>query len=415
MARILIADDERDIRDLIAFSLRFSGHEVFAASNGEEAIEMGKKLLPDLFVLDVRMPRMTGYEACRVIKKTPELEKIPVIFLSAKGQESEIQQGLEAGAEDYLLKPFDPNILNASVEVVLRNSRLDSLFDSVDPYDKKDEPDDVRHLIKRLKKRNINHFNEVQQYKQKIKQLEEKLATRMLPPPTEKIDQSKTRYPLAELSRVTDGIVHDIRNGIGIIRNTIGFMSEDLARTPHAKDVLKISRSVDFCEVVLRNLSTLGGQEIMRPEWVNLETIVREICFMLENKLVDVNLVVESKDTEPIILADQGHMKQMFMNLIKNAGEAMPNGGILKCRFQKDYGMMIIEIQDTGYGISTKNQQKLFNEFFTTKERGYGIGLFVVHSIVQSHGGKISVKSTERVGTTFTILLPIKEVAGNHE
>lgn len=119
MAKILIAEDERDIRDLVAFTLRFAGHEVFAAANGEEAVEMAPKVNPDIILMDVRMPRMTGYEACRVMKQHPDLRDIPVVFLSAKGQETEIQQGLDAGAEEYLLKPFAPDQLTSHVRAIL--------------------------------------------------------------------------------------------------------------------------------------------------------------------------------------------------------------------------------------------------------------------------------------------------------
>jgi CheY-like chemotaxis protein len=119
MAKILIAEDERDIRDLVAFTLRFAGHEVFAASNGEEAVEMAPQVNPDLILMDVRMPRMTGYEACRAMKENPDLRDIPVVFLSAKGQESEIQQGLDAGAEEYLLKPFAPDQLTVRIKSIL--------------------------------------------------------------------------------------------------------------------------------------------------------------------------------------------------------------------------------------------------------------------------------------------------------
>ena len=119
MAKILIAEDERDIRDLVAFTLRFAGHEVFAASNGEEAVDLAPKVNPDLILMDVRMPRMTGYEACKIMKTDPNLKDVPIVFLSAKGQESEIQQGLAAGAEEYLLKPFAPDQLTSRVKVIL--------------------------------------------------------------------------------------------------------------------------------------------------------------------------------------------------------------------------------------------------------------------------------------------------------
>jgi CheY-like chemotaxis protein len=119
MAKILIAEDERDIRDLVAFTLRFAGHEVFAAANGEEAVDMAPNVNPDIILMDVRMPRMTGYEACKVMKQNPDLRDIPVVFLSAKGQEAEIQQGLDAGAEEYLLKPFAPDQLTSRVKAIL--------------------------------------------------------------------------------------------------------------------------------------------------------------------------------------------------------------------------------------------------------------------------------------------------------
>ena len=119
MAKILIAEDERDIRDLVAFTLRFAGHEVLVATNGEEAVSMAPQVNPDLILMDVRMPRMTGYEACKILKADPDLKDIPVVFLSAKGQENEIQQGLASGAEDYLLKPFAPDQLTARVKVIL--------------------------------------------------------------------------------------------------------------------------------------------------------------------------------------------------------------------------------------------------------------------------------------------------------
>ncbi len=120
MAKILIAEDEPDIRDLVKFTLTFAGHEVVAVSNGAEAVEAALTEKPDLVLMDVRMPRMTGYEACAAMKADPQTAKIPVVFLSAKGQESEIQTGLNAGADEYLLKPFAPMELTAQVAEMLK-------------------------------------------------------------------------------------------------------------------------------------------------------------------------------------------------------------------------------------------------------------------------------------------------------
>jgi len=121
MVKILVAEDERDIRELIAFTLRFAGFEVELANNGAVAVEKAAEIVPDLILMDVRMPRMTGYQACAALKENSVTQDIPVVFLSAKGQESEIQEGLEVGAQEYILKPFAPESLTAQVKRILRN------------------------------------------------------------------------------------------------------------------------------------------------------------------------------------------------------------------------------------------------------------------------------------------------------
>lgn len=124
MAKILIAEDERDIRDLIGFTLTFAGHEVHKASNGAEAVEMAPQVMPDLIMMDIRMPRMTGYEACRALKNIESVKDIPVVFLSAKGQDTEIEDGFDAGAYEYILKPFAPDDLTRRIGEILE--KIDS-------------------------------------------------------------------------------------------------------------------------------------------------------------------------------------------------------------------------------------------------------------------------------------------------
>ena len=119
MAKILIAEDEKDIRDLITFTLRFAGHEVIPTANGEEAYQAAVKEMPDLILLDVRMPRLDGFEACQQLKANESTRDIPVVFLSAKGQESEVKTGLEVGAEEYILKPFSPDQLTERIRVIM--------------------------------------------------------------------------------------------------------------------------------------------------------------------------------------------------------------------------------------------------------------------------------------------------------
>jgi two-component system alkaline phosphatase synthesis response regulator PhoP len=120
MTKILIAEDEKDIRDLVIFSLTYGGFEAVSASNGMDAVAKAEAELPDLILMDVRMPKMSGYEACQTLKLNPATSEIPIVFLSAKGQEAEIKQGLSAGAEEYILKPFAPDELVRRVREILQ-------------------------------------------------------------------------------------------------------------------------------------------------------------------------------------------------------------------------------------------------------------------------------------------------------
>ena len=120
MAKILVADDDREVRELSIFTLRFAGHEVVGASNGEEAIVEAKVHAPDLILMDVRMPRLNGFEACKILKADSVLAAIPVIFLSARGDDADVKAGLEAGAVDYIQKPISPDHLVEKVKAQLQ-------------------------------------------------------------------------------------------------------------------------------------------------------------------------------------------------------------------------------------------------------------------------------------------------------
>lgn len=119
MAAIFIAEDEKDIRELVEFSLRFAGYTVIAFANAEDLLEYTSVELPDLFILDIRMPGMTGVELCQQLREDPKTQSIPVMFLTSKGQKEEIMTGFAAGAQDYILKPFVPQELITRVAKVL--------------------------------------------------------------------------------------------------------------------------------------------------------------------------------------------------------------------------------------------------------------------------------------------------------
>ncbi len=123
--RILVVDDEEDILELVRFNLSKEGYQVTCAITGESAVEIARAEHPDLIVLDLMLPGMDGLEVSKFLKNNPETQDIPVVMLTAKGEESDVVTGLELGADDYVTKPFSPKILLARIKAVLRRKTAD--------------------------------------------------------------------------------------------------------------------------------------------------------------------------------------------------------------------------------------------------------------------------------------------------
>ena len=123
MARILVADDDVDIRELVEFKLSTMGHEIVAVGDGAAAIDACMAQKPDLAVLDVMMPGVSGLDAIRAIRADPALADLPVILLTARAQESDVETGFDSGADDYITKPFSPRELASRVQALLSRSR----------------------------------------------------------------------------------------------------------------------------------------------------------------------------------------------------------------------------------------------------------------------------------------------------
>ena len=116
---VLVAEDDPDILQLVAFRLERAGYEVIQATDGEEALRLVTERQPDLAVLDVMMPKVTGYDVTRQIRENQATTKIPVILLTARVQEADVARGFEAGADDYIKKPFSPQELRSRVQAIL--------------------------------------------------------------------------------------------------------------------------------------------------------------------------------------------------------------------------------------------------------------------------------------------------------
>ncbi len=127
---ILVVDDEEDILELIRFNLSREGYDVICATSGEKAIELARRDIPDLIVLDLMLPGMDGLEVAKVLKNNAETKGIPIVMLTAKGEEADIVTGLELGADDYITKPFSPRIVVARLRAVLRRKGMEQPEDT---------------------------------------------------------------------------------------------------------------------------------------------------------------------------------------------------------------------------------------------------------------------------------------------
>ncbi|GAA3161918.1 hypothetical protein GCM10010466_61140 [Planomonospora alba] len=123
MAIVLVAEDDPDIRDLIVFKLRQSGHTVVPVGDGRSALGKVRDQLPDIVLLDVMMPGMSGIDVCRELRRDQQTADLPIILLTARAQESDVSVGLAAGADDYIVKPFSPRVLADRVQSVLTRAR----------------------------------------------------------------------------------------------------------------------------------------------------------------------------------------------------------------------------------------------------------------------------------------------------
>jgi two-component system, OmpR family, alkaline phosphatase synthesis response regulator PhoP len=143
---ILVVDDEKDLLDLIEYNLRKEGFDVLKAENGEDGIQMAKEHNPDLVLLDIMMPKMDGIEVCDLMKKDPKLKQIPIIFLTARGDEKTEVEGLNKGGDDYITKPISTTKLISRIKAVLR--RFDETEEKINKLQVHDlEIDKDRYIV----------------------------------------------------------------------------------------------------------------------------------------------------------------------------------------------------------------------------------------------------------------------------
>jgi PAS domain S-box-containing protein len=215
---------------------------------------------------------------------------------------------------------------------------------------------------------------------------------------------------LATLGRMMAHISHEIKNPLA----TIGGFCSMLERLPEMSDDARrrlklIYQEVQRLEKFLADLSTFTRGTQPQKSRGDLLAVVREVAELMETSFKDRGVSFQLEVSKPIpeFSFDAGQMRQVFINLFKNALEAMPNGGRLTVTARTDGGYLTLKISDTGQGITPENLEKLFTPFFSTKEGGTGLGLTICRGLVSQHQGEIRFESDVNHGTTCTIRLPL--------
>lgn len=355
---LLVVDDEETNIDVLVNTL-VEEYDVAVAKNGPKALELASKLMPDLILLDIMMPGMDGYEVCRQLKADPITATIPVIFVTALTELKNEEHGLGLGAVDYITKPISPPILKARVHTHLQlKSQYDRLKESVS---------------------RMEHEAKILQHK-------------------------------AELGIQAGCLAHDLGNilfGIMHVQFLPDYIAEGVpGREELVEDVLLIMENLrlgcDVCQGYTSYIQNIDEGTVVQPFLPLLQPLD-----MYSRKFKG-NLVKDFASDLPLLSCKSHQLKRVFINLFVNAMQALEGQKEQNIHLRvwgKD-GHILFRIADNGSGIARENLSRIFEECFTTKKKGIGLGLFLSKQIVESHNGIIEVQSSPDQGTAFTLSFP---------
>lgn len=210
-------------------------------------------------------------------------------------------------------------------------------------------------------------------------------------------------------------IAHEIRNPLGSVELFSSMLQRDLPKDSPAKRYAEqISQAVQSTDRLLANLLVYTRPARMARGWYRAEHVIGDSMKLAAHAMTKapVEVRVDLDQDIPSLWCHEGQLKQVIVNLVVNAVQAMPNGGLLTIRLHKEPSQTLgpaavrLAVSDTGLGIDPEYRSRMFDPFFTTKDEGTGLGLAIVHSIVEAHQGRIDVESTIKQGSTFAIILP---------
>ena len=362
--RILIAEDDQISRKLLENALVKRGYEVVATCDGKEAWDVLQSPdAPQLVLLDWMMPDMDGIEVCTRVRSEKKEPYTYLILLTAKGNKEDIAMGLDAGANDYITKPFNLVELQARVQTGVRMVDLqNSLSDHV-------------------------------------KKLQE-------------LDQLKSDF----ISIVS----HELRTPIAVMKGGVSLILDGVVGkiTDNQRDLL--TDTMDNIDRLTRLVTDLLDVSKIEAGKINLRRRSTDLCAMAENivnvfdreaREKGIQLRTELPDGVLKLFVDDDKINQIFNNLISNAIRFTPSDGEIVIRVEDKEDHVECSVSDTGVGIAEKNIPKLFNKFVQIGRvegsgyKGTGLGLVIVKGLVEKHGGKIRVESELGKGSTFRFTL----------
>ncbi len=369
---ILVADDVEANVELLRDQLASLGCEVIHATDGPSVLARCRAESPDLCILDVSMPagdlgvapRETGFEVCRQLKRDPRTARIPVIFVTALNDPADRLKAIEAGGDDFLVKPHNRLVLGARVRSLLKL---------------KGATDALEESLRRLR--------DVQAARDDL--------TRMV------VHDLKTPLTsmLATLEMLRDGDFGPIGDRAGKALSDVEGKAEDLLAL--IQDLLDVSRAEE------RPLP-------LAPEPVAPAALLAELTFdwALRFRQEQTTVHTEVADDAPVFDADKVILKRVLSNLIQNAITHSPMPVTITLAARKEGEGILLTVTDDGPGIAPEYQETIFQKFeqirvpHAPRVRSSGLGLSFCRIAVESHGGRIRVRSAEGAGSTFSVWLP---------
>lgn len=370
MFKILAVDDNKEalasLKDILSFD-----YEVITASDGKEAVDIALTEKPDLILMDVIMPVMSGIQAMRAIKDDHRMTGTPIIIVTGCSDKQDMINGLEAGADDYVEKPFDPMALLARIAAHLRTKAL---------YDGNKE------LARELEKKN--------------RELERSNAR------FSELDKLKTTFMAMA--------AHELKNPLNIINCYLNMLLEETIN-PRQTEILTLSLEGVEClahiiEEML-DISTIdSGKAVLDIREHDMVEVANQVLSLMRGEFErkDIN-IVNPTGTCPASF-DFKRIRQVLINLLKNSIKFTQANGAVSVSVKVDLDNLTVTVSDTGKGISETDIDKVFDEFYRCMrhEEGSGLGLSICKKIVELHGGRIWVESRKGSGSSFYFTLPQK-------